>query len=121
MEQQTDQQQPSRRVVGKPFPKGVSGNVSGRTGRLSIHADLVAAFKVTHGCDPDTVQAMNIKTAARLIAKAHAPGVDVEQATRCANTVSRLLVSLGLHSKKPSKPKAPGGGLGAILRGDRHG
>jgi len=88
------------------FRRGQSGNPSGKTLTLAVHGSLLDHFRQVHGREPGVVEALNLRTASKLVAKAQAPGVNAEQATRCANTVSRLLVSLGLHSRTPPRPGA---------------
>jgi hypothetical protein len=57
-----------------------------------------------------------------MMAKSNARhGVSAEQLVRLSNSIDRLVARLGLAPKPPEKTKVPGGGLGAILRGDRHG
>jgi hypothetical protein len=116
--QQPDQQQ-TQRIYGRPF-KG-SGNPTGQTARKRNAADLTAKFLHVHGRPPDAVETATIKNIAAMMARSNATrGVSAEDLVRLSNSIDRLVARLGL-APKPEKPKAPGGGLGAILRGDRHG
>jgi hypothetical protein len=118
--QTTDQatkQKPKREYNFKP---GKSGNVSGQTARQRHAAALTEKFLHTHGRVPDVVEVATIKNVAAMMAKScAASGVSAEDLVRLSNSIDRLVARLGL-APKPEKPKAPGGGLGAILRGDRH-
>ena|SRR5258708_31694426 len=103
--QQTEQQTQEQRIRGKPWPKGLSANKSGRTVALAVHDSLLDAFRSTHNREPSVIEALNLRITSKLVAKSQSPRVDAEQATRCANTVSRLLTSLGLHTKRPAAGK----------------
>jgi hypothetical protein len=103
------------------FGPGRPGNRTGQTARQRHAAELIEKFTSTHGRSPDVVERGTIANVAAMMAKSNARhGVSAEQLVRLSNSIDRLVARLGLAPKPPEKPKAPGG-LGAILRGDRHG
>jgi len=104
------------------FIKGRSGNPTGETARQRHAAELTAQFLHVHNRTPTVVEKATIVNVAAMMSKSRARhGVSAEDLVRLSNSIDRLVARLGLAPKLPEKPKAPGGGLGAILRGDRHG
>jgi len=88
---------------------GQSGNPAGRPGHkgVRIAETLLQAFRDMHQREPSPVESVQLATAGKLLAKAQAPNVNVELASRASNTAIRFLISLGLHSKKPARMAAP--------------
>jgi hypothetical protein len=112
---QQQEQHEVQRVVGRPFKKGRSGNPGGRSDRRVYLETFTALASELGGEDKLTPsQMMLVDTIAKLKSRTDKRRDDV----RIANAIAKLVRLLGIG--KVTKPKAPGG-LGAILRGDRHG
>jgi hypothetical protein len=108
------QQEQQQRVVGKPFPAGVSANPSGKTRGKDRLAELAAAFEGVHGRGPLPIELMHLRQASKLAAVAESSRTNAEQAVRAANTLHRVLWRLGL-AKPPAKAKVQIPSLNAML------
>ena len=109
--------QPRRRGLGKPWPRGISGNPAGRqdTKRFRAIVDaLTAELAAVSGTPVPSSTLVLIEEVAALKLSKGDP-------VRRANGVTKLLTAIGLDSKP--KPKQPDGAtLGDILRsGSRNG
>jgi hypothetical protein len=90
------------------FKPGRSGNPTGKTATSAVHADLLAAFQAAHGRGPTSAEAVTLRTASRLAAKAQNARTNTEQATRAANTAMRFMKALGLAGPpSKAKPRVP--------------
>jgi Family of unknown function (DUF5681) len=109
---QTDLQD-AKQVTSTKFRKGKSGNPGGRPDG-ERYREVFAALAAELGGEAalSASQRMLIDTIAKLQSRRGRDDV------RVANAVAKLVRLLGIG--KVTKPKISGG-LGAILRGDRHG
>jgi hypothetical protein len=89
--QQQSEQRAQKRIYGRPFPKGRSGNPTGRTNVLDRIADLCAMFEATYGRPPSPLDMISIRTAPRLAAACASPNTNAEQSVRASNALHKTL------------------------------
>jgi hypothetical protein len=100
---QGGQQQPQRRVYGRPFPPGVSGNPAGKMTAAERRARLdrmVEDWVAELGGRVGSAERMLLRRAAELsLVRPHRN----EDHVRTANTISKLLAQAGFRKDRPRK------------------
>jgi hypothetical protein len=96
-QQQDQQDEQRRRIRGRPFTRGASGNPGGRR-RTQDHLDeLTAAFEVAHHRLPNALEQVSIKACAKLAAAATSPRASCVDAVRANNSLFKTLRLLVLR------------------------
>jgi hypothetical protein len=103
-EQQTPQQEVQRRVYGRPFLPGQSGNPRGSesaSARRERFERKVAEIVAEYGGQLSPTEIDLVRSAAELLMRRP---VDVDQQVRIANAVTRIYARLAKRKRKPDGP-----------------
>jgi hypothetical protein len=87
------------------FRRGQSGNASGRTRSMDRLAELIGVFVGVHSRQPDALEMINLRSAAKLAAAAESNRTSAQEAVRANNALHRTLSRLGM-AKPLSRPSA---------------
>ena len=87
-------QQPNQRIIGRPFPSGTSGNVSGLTTLVRLRREFTAKFIEVNKREPGTLELTRIDSLAFAMVRLRRRGNTSTEVAALGNLVDRLTARL---------------------------